>query len=573
MARSTKQSLADLEAFAPRFGAGCGARKLALIREIAPASLASARQVERFHEALCFLRAYPDDAELLGEVERQLARFAKRRDLRRHRAELADTGIAGTDTYYPFFAPTARWLASRWPERLHVDWPSLARAERLEARLPLIALWTETPALDEIAWSPKRWVERLKGPGETDATFLVRSLARVGRDPHQRDALYDELGLELRLEGGADTPSRTRARFPGRPVRFRAAPLDRERPDLASVTRLRPRAVRELSVAAGERAVDLAREAMITRARDLDAFAHADARDARIVIWEDGLEFLVLGVRPERRLLLESVYAFLTLQSGVPIGYVLVSALMRSSEIAYNVFETFRGGEAARVYGRVLATARHLFGSDTFTIYPYQLGGDGNSEGLKSGAWWFYQKLGFRSRDAGVLDLMRRELAAMRSDPSHRSSIATLRSLARENVYWSLGRARDDVIGMFPLSEVGLAAVDSIAGRFGSERERAARELAREAAELLGARGWRRWPSAGRLAFERWAPLVLALPGVERWSAARRRALVDVIAKKGGRRESAFVLAFDRHRELRSALRRLVRERRGSRSAGGGRGP
>ncbi len=38
-----------------------------------------------------------------------------------------------------------------------------------------------------------------------------------------------------------------------------------------------------------------------------------------------------------------------------------------------------------------------LFNVDTFTVYPYQLG-YGNDEGLKSGAWWFYQKLGFRAR-------------------------------------------------------------------------------------------------------------------------------------------------------------------------------
>jgi len=49
-----------------------------------------------------------------------------------------------------------------------------------------------------------------------------------------------------------------------------------------------------------------------------------------------------------------------------PIGYVLVSGLNRSSEIAYNVFETYRGGESSRIYGRVLACVRHLFGADAF---------------------------------------------------------------------------------------------------------------------------------------------------------------------------------------------------------------
>jgi hypothetical protein len=247
--------------------------------------------------------------------------------------------------------------------------------------------------------------------------------------------------------------------------------------------------------------------------------------------------------------------------NGVPIGYVLVSALMRSSEIAYNVFDTWRGGEAGHVYARVLATTRHLFGSDTFTVYPYQLGGDGNTEGLKSGAWWFYQKLGFRARDENVLSFMRRELAAMQRVTRHRSDIATLRHLAQHNVFYSMRAERDDIIGVFPLSDVGLAVTDSIAQRFGSDRERGERVCADEAARLCGARTWRTWPAAEKLAWRRWAPLILCLREVERWSAPQRAALVRVVRAKGGRRESDFVNAFDSHRELRRALRRLVAPR------------
>ena len=46
----------------------------------------------------------------------------------------------------------------------------------------------------------------------------------------------------------------------------------------------------------------------------------------------------------------------------------------------------------------------------------------------------------------------------------------------------------------------------------------------------------------------------MILPGIERWSAAERRAAAAVIRAKGGRRESDFVLAFDQHRKLRRAI-------------------
>lgn len=79
-----------------------------------------------------------------------------------------------------------------------------------------------------------------------------------------------------------------------------------------------------------------------------------------------------------------------------------------------NVFETFRGGESALIFSCVSAIVRHIFGSDTFTVDPYQLG-YANTEGLKSGAWWFYYKLGFRSYDACARRVLSAELAKIKT--------------------------------------------------------------------------------------------------------------------------------------------------------------
>jgi hypothetical protein len=233
---------------------------------------------------------------------------------------------------------------------------------------------------------------------------------------------------------------------------------------------------------------------------------------------------------------------------------------MGSCEIAFNVFETFRGGPSAQVYGRVLAMCRALFEADTFTIYPYQLGHE-NEEGLRSGAWWFYEKLGFRPRDAVPRAAHRRELAAIRRDPEHRSDRAALKELAAHNLYWSRGAARDDVIGSFPLDRIGFAASDYLSERFGSDRERGERICAEEAARILGVPRWRALPPGERLAFQRWAPLLRVLPGVEGWPRSDRAALASVARAKGGLRESEFVLRFDRHRRLRRAFLELARRK------------
>jgi hypothetical protein len=272
----------------------------------------------------------------------------------------------------------------------------------------------------------------------------------------------------------------------------------------------------------------------------------------RLVDCGDGLQFAAIGLRPEYRPMLDTVYGFLTLKNGVPIGYVLTRSYFNSSEVAYNVFDTFRGGEAARVYGHALAMARHLFGTDAFTIDPYQMGHD-NPEGLRSGAWWFYYKLGFRPLDPDVKRLVRTELARMHKNPKHRSNRATLNRLSSENMFFFLGRPRRDVRGLISMENIGLA-VSRYLSRFGADRERAMRECETAAARLLGVRSFRGFSAGERLAWRRWGPLMLALPRVERWSQAEKRALARVARAKGGRSESDYTRLFDAHGKLRRAL-------------------
>jgi len=509
------------------------------------------------HDLLCFLRAFPDDADVLARATRMLAAFERRRDLRRHRDALADSGIAGTMTTFPFFAPTARWLARRWGEHLTVDWSDVAKPERLEPYLPVLATWTETPVLDDEAEDVPTWLDRLKGPGETDASFLFRRLDQVRIDPVLLDELIDALDLPLTLAPGTDTPCRTREHLAGARVHYQTTPLERGRPDVDGMLARGPRSVRAVGPAAGRRLVTLARSAMVVRQRDLDAFMYGDARDVRLADFGDGYRIACIGMVPERRLLLESQYAYLVLRNGVPVGYGTLTSLFGSTEAAYTIFDTYRGAEAAAIFTRVLAFARHEFGVDAFMVDPYQLGQD-NEDAVASGAWWFYRKLGFEPRDETARRSMRREEGRMRRDAAHRSTPATLRRLADVPVFRFEGRPREDVLGRLPLAEVGRRAMAFLSERFGHDRRRAGRACAEEAARRLGAGRLAGVKRGERLAWERWGPLVLLLPGLERWSRAERRALAGVVRAKGGRRESDYQRRFDAHAPLRRALRRLM---------------
>ena len=532
--------LRRLEATRLEYGPGRAAAKLAALRELAGARLANARQVLRLHEHLCFVRAYPDSREILAQVERMLAVFARRRDVRRHRDELADSGVAGCDICYRFFWPTARWLVARWPRQLVIDWDELDDPDKLAALLPLLVTPLQATWLRIRKPEPRAALDRLRGR-DTDAAFLVRRVATMPGDDFTHEAAFDALEPPFVLRPAPGTPSRTHARYERAPVVFRKHAPPRGRPDLRAELARAPRSVRAVATTAGRRLIDLAQEAMVTRARDLDAFAYGDPRDVRVVDDGDGLQWALIGTTPARRPVLRTTYGQLALRNGVPVAYAEADMLFGCADLAYNTFETFRGGESAFVFGRLLAMLRHVFGAKSFTFEPYQLGRD-NDEGLASGAWWFYYKLGFRPRNGAIRALVRTELARLRRTPAYRSSRKTLARLAEDYLYFEPEGRR---AAYWPrVAELGARLAPGPAVEL-------------EAARLLGVSSLPIRADA-RSAWKRWAPLVASLPGLEEWSADERGALARIVLAKGGRRDSEYLALFDAHPKLGAALRRLT---------------
>ena len=546
------RTLAALERARDQYGAGRAREKLALLVGLERADLRSARSVQRLHELLCFLRAYPDDAQVLAQVERMLARFAARPDVARARAALADSGIAGTAIRYRFFWSTLCWLAQRWPQKIEMDRSEPEVEEKLAGALPLLVSWAEAASLRQLDLAGYAALDRLRARGESAAAFLARRIAAMPGDGFTREAFHDAIEPSYELEPGPDTPARTHARHAAAPFAYQREPLRRARPDLRAELARRYHGVRRVSQGEGGQLIELARGAMLTRSRDLDAFAYGNARDVRLVDDGGGLAFVLIGVVPERRALIPSTCGYLVLRNGVPIGYGEAFVIGRWSTTTFNVFESFRGGEAAHTLARTLAMVRQVFGAEAFSFDQYQLG-KGNDEAIASGAWWFYYKLGFRPLTAAARDLARGELARMRARPGHRSSAATLRALAESHMVFDCDPTRAPELP--PLALAGERVSAALAARAGAERERILAACGREALRLTGLRSFAGFSAGERIAWQRWAPVVVfALPGLARWSLAERRALARIIRAKGGRDEAEFLARFAAHPKLARAL-------------------
>jgi len=242
----------------------------------------------------------------------------------------------------------------------------------------------------------------------------------------------------------------------------------------------------------------------------------------------------------------------------MPIGYVQPCSLFGSAEVNFNVFESFRGADAGWLYVRALAAIHRLTKADCFVLDPYQVGGHGNNEGLKTGAWWFYYKMGFRPRDPYIRQLGLAEARKVKANPRYRTPIPVLRELGEGEMYLYLNKKRNDVLSVFPLANLGLQVTRMLADRFGADREKAIATCVKEASNLLGVKTLRGMTKSEREAWERWSPLLVSLPGVKRWGSKQKCDAAALISAKGSQHELDYLHRLDRHKPLRKALAKLA---------------
>jgi hypothetical protein len=544
-------ALSSLARIARQYEPGLGARKLALLKRLSNSKLANSRQVLRLHELLCFLDAYPDDRRVRGLVRRMLKQFRRRADLRHHRTALAGSGIAGTDMPYRFFWPTARWISTQWPGALVIDREDPDHARAILDALPQMLEPVAAEFLRKQINPTLEILDRLRPQGMTDADYLIGLVSAMPGDHVTREAFFDRVDPPFILRAGKDTPERTTARFDRLRVHFRHEALRSPRPQLALEARRQPLRVIRLNGTDAEAVIELARTSMATRERDLAAFQFANRKDAFLIEDRRGLGFAMVGMRPERRAILPAIYGGLTLQNGVPIGYVQVDILGRHAELSFNTFETFRGGDASHVFARLVAAVRHVFHCDSFSIEPYQLGTD-NEEGIESGAWWFYNRFGFRPRDVNARGIAARELGRVTRNRRYRSSPRTLRVLAKTHLYYSLLPTRRAALPRIP-ALLGAGAAELRRFRDAGAEDRRAAATAAALRQLRGAKSYRVRPPMKQM-LDQWAPLVLALLRKGRWPPVERRQLLRLIESKAGASEREFLKRLLRHRRLRRLL-------------------
>lgn len=525
----------------------------ALERCAAPTSI----MLRRYHSTLLFLTAFGRLAAVVCAARSALKRFDRRAGAltERQRAALIDTGLVGTRTQYTFGYESLRTLALRRPGELEIDWAAFESPERLDGMLYAIALPAEQQTLDDGELSTQEWVDRAAGTrGGTGIDWVVREIEAKRRGRSAAVALFDDAEVPVVWDLAGSSGSTTLGRLPGW---NRAAGRGVfRRPSDAGALIASPMPIPAplgRALAAEVKAVAVA--ALAARGREVHAMRYANVDEVYLIDLGENVQLAVLGVEAPQRLALEANYGYMLFAGGVPVGYGGVSPLFAQGNTGINIFEEFRGSEAAMLFALTLRAFHSLFGIEHFIASPYQFGDD-NDEAIESGAFWFYYRLGFRPRSRTIRSLAAREWKRLRADRSHRTTAKNLQRLARSDLILSLpGCDANEVFAEANLGRMAAAVSTSVARQGSCDRAAVAEAMATQVAHRLGITARNVRSKAQRESLQRMSPIVSLLGSrVARWSPSERAALRAIVLGKCDRIERPYALAMAGHARFRRAL-------------------
>ncbi len=441
-----------------QFTSDSARRILRLLDQLSRKKINDTDSLVRYHEALLFLRAYPQNARIVRAVESELRTFSERVSALEDSSPLQHpevSGIAGTSVTDTFSFYIVRWLLQRHAAQVAIDWEWFEDENRLAATWPRFMPLLEEDTFVEANIPYREWLAAAR-KGRPELAWLMERFNELPKSDKERAELYDSQQLYVRWTPGFDA-TRTGMRLPARRLFYHRTPLIQRRDVHLAKELVQPVALRKLSEREGEQALDMAREASTIRYRELYGFTHGDPKHVYHAELGRGVELFLMGLPADRRLPLRVYHAATIYKNSVPIGYFEGISLFERMESGFNLYYTFRDGETAWLYARVLNVMHQFAGVTAFSLDPYQIGHE-NEEGIESGAFWFYRKLGFRPTSKEVLELTLKEEEKIRTRKVYRTPASTLRKLAASSMIFELDPKRRGDWDRFQVRRIGFKA-------------------------------------------------------------------------------------------------------------------
>lgn len=554
----TQQLLDRLVSHRAVFNRQAGTEIERVLRKLRTAEIREADSLIQYHESLLFLRAYPQTSAIIRETERQLREFPRRvAQLLADEVDLSNlehpemSGIAGLAVIDTFSFDIVRWLCDLYPMRSAIDWDWFEDENRLGETWPRFMPLLDEDAFVEANIPFREWLRAARN-GDTELAWLIERFKKLPLTDRDRAQLYNSQKLYVSWRPPYKV-TRTGMRLSTGRIFYHQAPLIQRRDvDFRREIEKPSPPLTKLSATEGKSILDMTRAASTVRYRELYGFTHGDPRRVFKVNIGRGTVLYITELPPDKRLPLRAYHSAMIFKNHVPVGYFEGLSFFERMESGFNLYYTFREGETAWLYAQVLNVMRHLLGVTVFSLDPYQVGHE-NEEGIASGAFWFYRKLGFRPTRRALLRLAEQEEERIGGRKNYRTTPATLRKLAAGPMVIELNAQRAGDWDQFQIRNLGLATQRKMSSLHHGD----ANQMRKSAVIWL-----RAFLSSGEVTrneieqrvFSDFATLLESEPSLQDWTISDKQLLSEIIKAKAGASEERYLRLLQQHKRLRETL-------------------
>lgn len=416
------RTLDQLAGMKGQFGPGAAQRTVGLLEKLKRVRFRDPADLIRLHEAVLFLRAYPQSPKVVRLADEILFSFAER--LPANHDAFADpdiSGIAGTVISTNFSYPFVRSLLTRHGPAVSIDWENFEHPERLAPALRRLIPESRDDWAVEAHPDWRGWFEKGRG----SLQWLLDNLT---------PEIYDLVEIPVRWEPGL--ASRSHLRISRHDSFYHDGPFLKREPNMiAKMLGAEPICREILGSAWACKIADVIVDASAVRYRELHGFLYPDLSRIEYAFLGRGVDMFLFGPALKRQLPVRDYLCGMFFKNGVPMGYIEGLILDTNMEVGFNLYYTFREGETAWLYAMLLKLLHEHSGVKSFSVDPYQIGHE-NEEAIASGAFWFYRKLGFAPESRDLWRLLSQEEKKIESRPGYRTPPAILRKLARSRLVY-----------------------------------------------------------------------------------------------------------------------------------------
>lgn len=406
-------------------------KKTTLLKALSAMPLPVGAKLLDYHDLLLFMCAYPSNLQSKKQADKELKRIATygRQHQNSDKALIENEGLPYATTITRFSPDFLGWLLLHKDLKVLFDSfynPTLSLNDILNITLPPVLKAETTAGLNNedllavLNIAPANYVP-----------FLLGQLNELNDRPLLKELFIERMDLYVKLVPKSKEFSRAFNRLPVTQIFVHHDLLKKFDVEQLLNEPLPP--MRKPTATEREQLVKVIKNAMALTVREIDPATFINPETIRLNTLERGLTLAVYSMIPERQLPLETYFGFTFLKNGIPVSYGGVWTFGRMAKIGLNIFDPFRGGESGYLLNQLMRVFKQHFGVSYFEIEPSQFGLD-NPDGIKSGAFWFYHKHGFRPVDPTLNKLAAKEHHKIKTIKNYRSTDRTLIQFTESNI-------------------------------------------------------------------------------------------------------------------------------------------